>query len=82
VDIRRRLTGRERQVLDLVAHGCTNRAIATRIGVAERTVEGHIKRIFDKLRLEEHPDSNRRVLATVVWLNDDAAASWSVPTHH
>jgi DNA-binding CsgD family transcriptional regulator len=64
----RYLTGRERQVLDLVAQGCTNRAIAVRIGVAEHTVEGHINRIFTKLRLEPDPGSNRRVLAVVSWL--------------
>jgi DNA-binding NarL/FixJ family response regulator len=65
-------TRRERQVLDLVAQGCTNRAIAVRIGVAEHTVEGHINRIFNKLALEQHPDANRRVLAVVSWLTGAA----------
>ena len=67
-----RLTRRERQVLGLVAEGWTNRAIAVRIGVAEHTVEGHVNRIFTKLRLEPHPDANRRVMAAVSWLTEAA----------
>jgi DNA-binding NarL/FixJ family response regulator len=67
-----RLTRRETQVLDLVAQGRTNRAIAVRIGVAEHTVEGHVNSIFTKLALEQHPDANRRVLAVVSWLTGAA----------
>lgn len=45
------LTGRERQVLALVARGCTNRAIAERLVVSEHTVHRHVTNILRKLDL-------------------------------
>src|SRR2546421_268440 len=42
------LTGREREVLELLAEGLSNHAIAQRLVVAERTVEAHVKQIFQK----------------------------------
>lgn len=62
------LTDREREVLALLAEGLSDRAIAQRIFVAERTVEAHNKRIFDKLALTESPDRHRRVLAVLTFL--------------
>jgi DNA-binding NarL/FixJ family response regulator len=62
------LTPREREVLALVAEGLSNRAIATRLFVTERTVEAHTHQIFAKLRLETNPDSHRRVLAVLAYL--------------
>jgi pimeloyl-ACP methyl ester carboxylesterase len=50
--VRRRadgLTARQREVADLVSRGCTNREIATRLGIDERSAEGHVERI--RLRL-------------------------------
>jgi DNA-binding NarL/FixJ family response regulator len=62
------LTEREREVLSLVAEGMSNRALAARLFVTERTVEAHIKQIFLKLGLSESPDRHRRVLAVLTFL--------------
>jgi DNA-binding NarL/FixJ family response regulator len=62
------LTGREREVLQLLAEGLSNRAIAGRLVVTERTVEAHVKQIFQKLDLPASPDSHRRVLAVLAYL--------------
>ncbi|WP_433731613.1 alpha/beta fold hydrolase [Actinoplanes sp. CA-051413] len=43
------LTARQREVAELVSQGCTNREIATRLGIDERSAEGHVERI--RLRL-------------------------------
>jgi serine/threonine-protein kinase len=62
------LTPRELETLALVAEGLSNRAIAERLVVTERTVEAHITQIFGKLGLEGSPDSHRRVLAVLAFL--------------
>jgi serine/threonine-protein kinase len=66
------LTPREREVLELVAEGLSNVAIAGRLFVTERTVEAHVKQIFLKLRLAATPDSHRRVLAVLAYLRSAA----------
>jgi DNA-binding NarL/FixJ family response regulator len=63
-----RLSGREREVLSLVAEGLSNRALAAKLFVTERTVEAHVTQIFLKLDLHEDPDSHRRVLAVLAFL--------------
>jgi DNA-binding NarL/FixJ family response regulator len=62
------LTEREREVLVLIAEGMSNRAIAGRLFVTERTVEAHITQVFQKLGLVESPDQHRRVLAVLTYL--------------
>lgn len=43
------LTGREGDVLELIAKGCTNKVIARRLDITEGTVKGHVKHILKKL---------------------------------
>jgi DNA-binding NarL/FixJ family response regulator len=62
------LTEREREVLGLIAEGMSNRAIASRLFITERTVEAHVTQIFQKLGLAESPDQHRRVLAVIAFL--------------
>ncbi|GGX98615.1 response regulator [Streptomyces hiroshimensis] len=63
------LTARERHVLELMAEGCSNMAIAQRLSVSEGAAAKHISNIFAKLMLPQDSDSNRRVLAVLAYLN-------------
>jgi DNA-binding NarL/FixJ family response regulator len=64
-----RLTGREREVLALMAEGRSNSAIAQRLFVTEKAVGKHTTGIFAKLDLTPANDDNRRVLAVLAYLN-------------
>ena len=62
------LTPREREVLELMAEGRSNQAIADRLVVTLRAVEKHVTSIFSKLRLPSAQDDHRRVLAVLTYL--------------
>lgn len=62
------LTPREREVMELMAEGLSNVAIAERMVVTERAVEKHVTSIFGKLRLGADSDTHRRVLAVLAFL--------------
>jgi DNA-binding NarL/FixJ family response regulator len=67
------LTGREREVLALMAEGRTNTAIAAALFVGEGAVEKHINSIFAKLGLAPADRDHRRVLAVLRYLGADGA---------
>jgi DNA-binding NarL/FixJ family response regulator len=62
------LTPREREVLELMAEGRSNQAIAERLVVTPRAVEKHVTSIFGKLRLPASAEDHRRVLAVLTFL--------------
>jgi DNA-binding NarL/FixJ family response regulator len=62
------LSPREHEVLTLMAEGASNAGIATRIFVAEGTVEKHVRSILTKLDLAESDTEHRRVLAVLKFL--------------
>jgi DNA-binding NarL/FixJ family response regulator len=63
-----RLTTREREVMELMAEGRSNQAIADRLFVTLRAVEKHVTSIFSKLELPATTDDHRRVLAVLAFL--------------
>lgn len=60
------LSGREREVLQLVAEGCTNAEVADRLVLSVRTVERHLLNVYTKLGVRG------RAEATAAWLTSDA----------
>jgi DNA-binding NarL/FixJ family response regulator len=54
------LTGREREVLDLLADGANNRQIARSLGVSLKTVQNHVSRILDKLQAADRTQAALR----------------------
>ena len=59
------LTGREREVLGLMAEGRTNRGICQTLFLSERAVERHVTAIFGKLACVRPDHDHRRVLAVL-----------------
>lgn len=66
------LTAREREVLELMAHGLSNKAIADELVVTEGAVEKHTQRIFAKLDLQADTGTHRRVSAVLTLLDSGA----------
>jgi DNA-binding NarL/FixJ family response regulator len=62
------LTPREQDVVKLMAEGQSNTGIAKTLWVTDGAVEKHIKHIFGKLGIVDAPDSHRRVLAVLTYL--------------
>lgn len=67
-DVLATLTGRERDVLALMAQGRSNAAIATALHLTTKTVETHIRNIFQRLTLPDEREDHRRVLAVLAYL--------------
>lgn len=66
------LSEREREILGLMAQGCSNSAICASMHLSAKTVEGYIASIFTKLGLEPAPDRHRRVLAVLRYVEAHA----------
>ena len=62
------LTPREREVMELMAQGLSNAAIAQKLVVTDGAVEKHVTNIFGKLGLHTAAGGNLRVLAVLAWL--------------
>jgi DNA-binding NarL/FixJ family response regulator len=62
------ITPRERDVLQLMAEGRSNAAIAEALVVSGGAVEKHVSNIFAKMNLPDLGTDNRRVLAVLAWL--------------
>ena len=64
----RSLTAREREVLELLAEGLSNQAIAERMTITVRSTEKYVSSVFDKLGLPATGAEHRRVLAVLRYL--------------
>jgi len=62
------LTDREREILSLMAQGYSNDSICNQLFISRRTVESHVSSVFAKLGIIESPESSRRVLAVLAYL--------------
>lgn len=54
-----KLTKREQEVWQVLAWGCTNKEIAFRLGIAEHTVEQHLKALYVKLEVRNRAEATR-----------------------
>ncbi len=54
------LTDRERQILDLIARGCSNAMIAERLGLSIKTVQNYVSNVFAKLQVEDRAQAMLR----------------------
>lgn len=65
LDLERRLSTRERQVLAALAEGCANKVVADRLGISIKTVETHRKHLMEKLGLRHAAELIRFGIATI-----------------
>ena len=68
------LTEREMEVLELTAQGYTNKAIGLQLGISDRTVQGHLAKIYNKLDVNSRTEAVMRAVS-LGWLDADAAAN-------
>jgi DNA-binding NarL/FixJ family response regulator len=68
-----KLTDREMEVLRLTARGYTNKAIAVQLDISDRTVQGHLAHIFDKLHAASRTEAVMRAVA-LGWIPQDLNA--------
>lgn len=64
------LTARELQVLELAGRGFTNKAIGVHLGISDRTVQGHLAKIYDKLHADSRTEAVMRAVS-MGWLSPD-----------
>jgi DNA-binding NarL/FixJ family response regulator len=64
------LTPREIQVIGLIAQAKSNDAVARELGISTRAVERHVNGIFNRLGISDSPSVSRRVMAVLVYLED------------
>jgi DNA-binding NarL/FixJ family response regulator len=64
------LTAREMEILALIAKGYTNKAAALQLGISDRTVQGHLAHIFDKLQAASRTEAVMRAVS-LGWLPPD-----------
>jgi DNA-binding NarL/FixJ family response regulator len=67
----RSLSPREREVLELVAEGRSNKAIGERLAITQGAVQKHVSTIFNKLGLPAGDDDDRRILAVLTFVRPD-----------
>lgn len=65
------LTEREMEVLSLTAKGYTNKAIGVQLGISDRTVQGHLAHIFDKLQASSRTEAVMRAVS-LGWISQTA----------
>ncbi|WP_433040606.1 response regulator transcription factor [Dactylosporangium sp. CS-033363] len=61
------LTDRQTEVVELMAGGLSNSAIAARLGINDRTVETHTRAVYRALGIEDERDTHQRVLAVLMY---------------
>jgi DNA-binding NarL/FixJ family response regulator len=64
------LTDREMEVLQLAARGYTNKAIGVQLGISDRTVQGHLAHVFDKLQASSRTEAVMRAVS-LGWISQD-----------
>jgi DNA-binding NarL/FixJ family response regulator len=74
------LTARQREALELLAQGRTNKAIAEHMKVAVPTVEAYLSEVFKTLDIPASPDDHKRVLAVLAWLRSAGARPFGART--